>query len=140
MLYRCRWCERAYCEDCLDFDKGILIGNGLPEYANLGFEEQVQAFYVQCAACTDHLAEHPIDRKLCDNLARDAQLEYKTLIGVTAETSRESRSVSLTDATTIETPGINTGYNTTVFVDDGDDEFEMNTRKKRKLKLNFGVI
>src|SRR4051794_6045754 len=37
MLYRCRFCERAYCEDCLDFDIGKLIGDEILEFQLLDY-------------------------------------------------------------------------------------------------------
>lgn len=46
MLYRCRWCERGYCEDCLDWDKTELLGENLKEYEILGFPAVSQAYYV----------------------------------------------------------------------------------------------
>jgi SWI/SNF-related matrix-associated actin-dependent regulator of chromatin subfamily A member 5 len=43
MLYRCRWCEKAYCEDCNEWDVATLVGNTLPEHEMLGFGEVTQA-------------------------------------------------------------------------------------------------
>lgn len=132
MLYRCRWCERAYCEDCIDFDKTTLIGNNLPEYDLLEYPEMTQAFYIQCSVCTDHFEEDPKDKKLCDDVAEGIQLEYDSKFG---EFSREmsTRAGSLTDATTIETNGVNTP----IALD--DDFIEVATSsKKRKLKTEHG--
>ena len=46
MLYRCRWCERGFCEDCLDWDTTELLGENLKEYEILGFPAVTQAYYV----------------------------------------------------------------------------------------------
>ena len=54
MLFRCRWCERAYCEDCADWEKTELLGENLREYELLGFPDVSQAYYVKCPECTDH--------------------------------------------------------------------------------------
>ncbi|KAI9736384.1 MAG: hypothetical protein M1818_006117 [Claussenomyces sp. TS43310] len=105
MLYRCRWCERAYCEDCLAWDKTTLIADILPEYELLDYPEMVQAFYVQCPSCTDHFERSPQDKALCDVMAMEVEREYKLRFGDGDVASREG---SLTDATTIETPGVNT--------------------------------
>ncbi|KAF2103137.1 hypothetical protein NA57DRAFT_28830, partial [Rhizodiscina lignyota] len=57
MLYRCRWCSHAYCEDCFDFDGSTLLGNNLIEYETLGYDENATAFYVECAPCLAHHRE-----------------------------------------------------------------------------------
>ena len=37
LIFRCRWCELGYCEDCLDWDKATLVGAILPELEMLNF-------------------------------------------------------------------------------------------------------
>jgi SWI/SNF-related matrix-associated actin-dependent regulator of chromatin subfamily A member 5 len=130
MLYRCRWCERAYCEDCLDWDKTTLIGNNLLEYEVLGYGEMPQAFYVVCHSCNDHFDEVPGDKRLCEGLADGFKLEHEQRFGVAGEMS--TRAGSLTDATTIETPGTNTP----IIIDDDD---QIRPTRKRKLKLNHDI-
>jgi SWI/SNF-related matrix-associated actin-dependent regulator of chromatin subfamily A member 5 len=127
MLYRCRWCERAYCEDCLDFDETTLIGNNLQEYELLNYPEMTQAFYIQCSNCTDHFKQHPQDEQLCNSLAYGIRLEHERRFGYL------SREGSMTDATTVET----TGVNTPIVIDD-DDFGTASLSKKRKLKLEVG--
>ena len=129
MLYRCRWCERAYCEDCLDWEKTKLIGNNLREYELLGYPEMTQAFYIQCPVCTDHFADYPRDKKLCEDLAEGIRLDHEGRFG---ELQREISTCagSLTDATTIET----TGANTPIIIDDDDDDVAFVPSNKRKLK------
>ena len=143
MLYRCRWCERAYCEDCLDFEKAVLVGNNLIEYELLGYDEMTQAFYVQCHACTQHFEESPKDKAYCENLVKDFELEYERRVEemerevelqLEPEMEREmsTRAGSLTDATTVETPGANTPF---VAYDD-DLEYLGSISKKRKMKTD----
>jgi SWI/SNF-related matrix-associated actin-dependent regulator of chromatin subfamily A member 5 len=127
MLYRCRWCEKAYCEDCLDWDQTTLIGNNLLEYELLAYPEMVQAFYIQCSACTTNFAEHPGDKKLCDDLAAGFQLDHDKLYGERADREMSTRAGSLTDATTIETPGAQTP----IVIDDDDEEPEPSSRKRK---------
>lgn len=122
MLYRCRWCERAYCEDCLDFDKTTLIGDNLIEYELLDYPEVVQAFYIQCSNCTAHFAEHPEDKTLCDNLADGFQVEHEKQFG-SMERAASSGAGSLTDATTIETPGVETPDVDISMKSEDDDEY-----------------
>ncbi len=130
MLYRCRWCERAYCEDCLDFDHTTLIGNTLMEYDLLGFAEATNAFYIQCHTCTENFKENPHNERLCTDLAEGIRIHHEAEFG---NGGREvsTRAGSLTDATTIETNGVNTP----ITIDDDDDMH--GSSKKRKIKLKF---
>lgn len=52
MIYRCRWCSKGYCEDCLDWENTRLVGESLPEYEMAGFEAVAQAWYIECPGCT----------------------------------------------------------------------------------------
>ncbi len=59
----CRWCERGYCEDCLDWEKTTLIDDALPEFEMLGFSAIPQAFYIRCPVCHDDLDTHPFQKQ-----------------------------------------------------------------------------
>ncbi|KAI7250580.1 hypothetical protein KC335_g16980 [Hortaea werneckii] len=61
MIYRCRWCENGYCEDCLDFDTAQLVGPTLPELEMLGFGAVDQAWFINCPACVEHWRNDPED-------------------------------------------------------------------------------
>ena len=79
MIYRCRWCERGYCEDCLDFEKTDLLGNTLQEFELLGFPAVDQAFYIKCPSCKETHASYPNEKHLCDMLAQGYEAEIKRL-------------------------------------------------------------
>ncbi|QDS73472.1 hypothetical protein FKW77_009015 [Venturia effusa] len=51
MIYRCRWCEHGFCEDCLDWDNTTLLGDTLDEYQTLDFPAMEQAYYIVCSDC-----------------------------------------------------------------------------------------
>jgi len=53
LIYRCRFCPMAFCEDCLDWDTIKLVGETLPEYEMLGFPAVTQAFFIVCASCNE---------------------------------------------------------------------------------------
>ena len=119
MIYRCRWCERGYCEDCLDFDKSTLIGDNLKEYELLGFPEITQAFYISCPSCHDHHVENLDAKAFCSTKALEYDADHKKLVEsrtlqsvVEAEEHKvafsSSRAESLTDATTMDDSGLNT--------------------------------
>ena len=126
MLYRCRWCEKAFCEDCLDWDNTMALGDNLIEYELLGYPEIVQAFYIQCSSCTANFKHNPHDKKVCDDLADGFRVEHEKLFGKSQPMERDlsTRPGSLTDATTIGTPGVHTP-------DVDDDEPPLSSGLKR---------
>ncbi|CAG8977973.1 hypothetical protein HYALB_00001854 [Hymenoscyphus albidus] len=130
MLYRCRWCEHAYCEDCIDFENTTLIGDNLPEYELLNYPEMTQAFYIQCAACTDHFKQVPKDKALCNEIAHKISEEYESKF--VGERESVTPPGSLTDATTTtESNGINTPITI-------DDDIVFVSSKKRKMSTQMG--
>jgi SWI/SNF-related matrix-associated actin-dependent regulator of chromatin subfamily A member 5 len=48
LLYSCRSCTRAYCEQCLDWSNTVFIGTDV--YEAVGYVPK-SAFYTECAAC-----------------------------------------------------------------------------------------
>ncbi len=51
LVYRCRWCPQAFCEDCLRWDMVELVGDILPEFELLGEGHMAGGFYVKCPTC-----------------------------------------------------------------------------------------
>lgn len=139
MLYRCRWCERGYCEDCLDWDKTDLLGENLKEYELLGFPSVTQAFYIKCPNCTDHHLENPEARNFCVRAAAEVDGKYNRMlerqapITTPTEVAKKrkqppSRAESLTDATTLSTSS--SGLSTPRFR--GQGKLTLSTGGKRK--------
>ncbi|KAI9703890.1 MAG: hypothetical protein M1836_007663 [Candelina mexicana] len=118
MIYRCRWCERGYCEDCLDWDKVELIGENLLEYELLGYPAVTQAFYICCPPCAEYHREDSTAREFCVNAARDYERLHKQMMDKQTATAAvqdsrnivelPSRAESLTDATTVDDSGVST--------------------------------
>lgn len=116
MIFRCRWCERGYCEDCLDWDRAKLLGENLLEYELLDFPAVVQAFYIECANCRDHHEEDVEARRFCANMAFEFESKHHEMVEkrgmITEETKTAllppSRAESLTDATTLDGSGVST--------------------------------
>ncbi|KAF9067977.1 SNF2 family N-terminal domain-containing protein [Rhodocollybia butyracea] len=50
LLFRCRTCHRAFCEDCLSepFDP---VGEVLPEFLLLNYHETPSGYYINCGHC-----------------------------------------------------------------------------------------
>lgn len=109
MLYRCRWCDKAFCEDCADLSVTRFHGDSLPEYAALDYPEQTQAYYVTCHVC--EVDTHPETLAFRRTWEAQFEAEYREKSGMLndASPSDETASISgasLTDAATIDTPGI----------------------------------
>ncbi|KAL8850024.1 MAG: hypothetical protein Q9221_005041 [Calogaya cf. arnoldii] len=136
MIFRCRWCERGFCEDCLDWDKTELIGDNLKEYELLEFPSGDQAFYICCPLCKDHHESEPSTRLFCENQAQEIDRQYEIMLReqnaklATEVTELKSQSStpetqSLTEGSTIDSSAVATPY---CIMDDGD----ASSKKKRK--------
>lgn len=116
MIYRCRWCERGYCEDCLDWDKAKLLGESLKEFVLLGVSAVPQAFFIWCPSCIEHHETNPAERELCESHAAEYDHQYQKLLDENAADENtatktlmsSSRAESLTDATSLEDSALST--------------------------------
>ncbi|KAF2752986.1 hypothetical protein EJ05DRAFT_228537 [Pseudovirgaria hyperparasitica] len=77
MVFRCRFCENAFCEDCLDWDKTKLIGSNLPEFEMLGFAAVTQAYYISCQICTERCETDDQYRAFVENETTRIRIEYE---------------------------------------------------------------
>lgn len=80
MIFRCRWCENGYCEDCLDFDTTTLVGETLPELEMLGFGAVSQAWYIDCPACVTHWKTNKGDAATTAKERRRIKKEYEKFV------------------------------------------------------------
>lgn len=60
LVYRCRWCEKGFCEDCLDWDKAHLIDYSLPELEMLNYYTE-NGYYIDCHHCVENWKQDPED-------------------------------------------------------------------------------
>lgn len=60
LIFRCRWCEKGYCEDCMDWDTVNLVGETIPELEILGYYPN-NAWYIDCQACVERWEQDPDD-------------------------------------------------------------------------------
>lgn len=129
LIFRCRWCERGFCEDCLDWDKTELIGENLKEYELLEYPSVTQAYYICCPSCTDHHASNPAEKTFCDEQAADIDMKYRIMLEEqdTKATSIPTMSdtQSMTDASTLDDSAVATPFF-------GADDGGRSSRKKRK--------
>ncbi|KAL7275407.1 hypothetical protein RUND412_001645 [Rhizina undulata] len=79
MLFRCRWCPSAYCEDCLDFDNTDLLGENLLEFENLGVTAIEQAYYIKCPTCKVIEESDPEILALRQSMVKEWEIEASLL-------------------------------------------------------------
>ncbi|KAI9644910.1 hypothetical protein NHQ30_006944 [Ciborinia camelliae] len=79
MLYKCRWCEKAQCEDCIDWKNFKPLGDTLTEFDILGFPKTSSAFYIQCQECAGKFENDGNFKALCDGLEKKWNKEFEDL-------------------------------------------------------------
>ncbi|OCL08592.1 hypothetical protein AOQ84DRAFT_376610 [Glonium stellatum] len=89
MIFRCRWCARGYCEDCLEWDKTVLVGETLPEYEVLGEGANQQAFFISCPPCEEWRDEDPAAKEWFQGMEKTYQEHHAEWIEA-AEASRQA--------------------------------------------------
>lgn len=62
LMYRCRWCEKGFCEDCLDWDTANLIDESLPELEMLNYYTE-NGYFVDCHVCVERWGQDPEDHQ-----------------------------------------------------------------------------
>lgn len=80
LIFRCRWCENGYCEDCLDFGTAKLLGDTLPEFEMLGFGKVAQAWFIDCPACVRVWETDPADAKVAQQERERIEREYAEFV------------------------------------------------------------
>ncbi|KAF8884532.1 P-loop containing nucleoside triphosphate hydrolase protein [Infundibulicybe gibba] len=76
MLFRCRTCPQAFCEDCLPPGELDAIGDSLPELYLLGYGAKPNAYYIRCDDCCQHFSSNP---DLWEEWQADLRATLKTL-------------------------------------------------------------
>jgi SWI/SNF-related matrix-associated actin-dependent regulator of chromatin subfamily A member 5 len=80
LIFRCRWCPQGFCEDCLDWDSAVLIGQNLPELELLGEPAPSGGFYINCPDCSDTFKKSKVDREWVEGLERDYKSRHEVLL------------------------------------------------------------
>ncbi|KAK6007941.1 hypothetical protein QM012_004755 [Aureobasidium pullulans] len=116
LIYRCRWCHKGFCEDCLD-PNSKLLGETMPEYEVLNFAPKRNAWYIHCTECQESQA-NPEFGKLIASMAEQHDKEYIELLEAQHDDIAEialpgafdiamppSRDESMTDGITLDSSG-----------------------------------
>lgn len=80
LVYRCRWCEKGFCEDCLDWEKANMIDFTLPEFEMLGFGQVAQAFYIECPRCVESWENDSSDKSWMEQQKTKMRANYETFL------------------------------------------------------------
>ncbi|KAG6849128.1 hypothetical protein H0H93_011075 [Arthromyces matolae] len=94
MLFRCRTCPQAFCEDCLPEGDLDAIGETLPELLLLDFGATTSAYYIKCHDCIADYAENP-KTPFWAEWERDIRKAEETLAQRYAEEPRRARRQAL---------------------------------------------
>ena len=100
LIYRCRWCQHGYCEDCLDWDHVNPLGETLPEYELLGYQSKNNAWFVECPDCIKHWTTDPEDRVAVDEERKRIAREYEAYMAAMADSVAEATPKTISEVST----------------------------------------
>ncbi|KAI0344484.1 hypothetical protein BDW22DRAFT_1412345 [Trametopsis cervina] len=80
MLFRCRTCPSAYCEDCLPPGETHAIGDTIPEMLVLGFGQTPSVYYIQCDSCQERFEVEPKYREQWEGEFREAEEKLAAML------------------------------------------------------------
>ncbi|KAH7089254.1 SNF2 family N-terminal domain-containing protein [Paraphoma chrysanthemicola] len=89
LVFRCRWCPQAFCEDCLDWDKTDLIANNLKEFELLEEAPTTGGFYIKCPSCVVLCEENDEHRQWVKDREDDYKQEHDLWLQKRADDQRE---------------------------------------------------
>ncbi|PVH92788.1 hypothetical protein DM02DRAFT_619713 [Periconia macrospinosa] len=97
LIYRCRWCPRALCEDCLAMSetKEELVGENLPEFEMLGEHAPAGGFYIKCPECIEDSRENKEREVWMNGMEASYQKQHEQWLKVKEE---EQRHIEVEDA------------------------------------------
>ena len=88
LIYRCRFCEQGYCEECLDWDKTELVGDNLPEFEMLGEGETAGGFYVKCQNCVTAVEKDEGRKEWLEDVERTYSEQHQAWVADQEEEER----------------------------------------------------
>jgi SWI/SNF-related matrix-associated actin-dependent regulator of chromatin subfamily A member 5 len=76
LIYRCRWCPRGFCDDCLD-GREELVGFNLPELEMIGEGPTAGGFYIKCSGCVKAVEEDDKRREWVTKMTDDYRKQHE---------------------------------------------------------------
>ena len=131
LIYRCRWCEKGYCEDCMDWDTVNLINNSIPEMEMLNYYTN-NAWFVECQACVENWKQDPRDYKFIQKEKARIEQQYNEFLKASA--------VAADAASGAESKGAETGTGTPVTISEVETPAEETMPLVKKQKTSSGNL
>jgi SWI/SNF-related matrix-associated actin-dependent regulator of chromatin subfamily A member 5 len=125
LIYRCRWCEKGYCEDCMDWDTVNLINDSIPEMEMLNYYTN-NAWFVECQACVEHWKLDPGDYKFVQKEKARIEKQYSAFL------KASEAAVEVTSGAESKTADTGTGTPVTISEVETPAEETMPLLKKQK--------
>lgn len=127
MLFRCRWCENAYCEDCMDWDRTTLLGDSLVEMDLMQYGEKSTVHWIKCVECIEQHKQNAAYKNMCDGMAAEWDVQMAEMKEEEEEEARLRELAIEKSASGGGTPGvggslISTQVTTTAATSVGSDE------------------
>lgn len=110
LLYRCRWCPQAFCEDCLSPNQTEeLVGARLPEMEMLGGAMPDNVFYIKCHDCIECVNENEKRGKWIARMESSYKKQHEKWIKTQEEEQRriekENEELPTSEAENTQTAG-----------------------------------
>lgn len=128
LIFRCRWCEKGYCEDCMDWDTVKLVGESIPEMEMLNYYTS-NGWYVECQACIEHWKEDSGDYKYVQKEKARIEKQYNEFLKASEAMAEATAGDEGRDA------GTGTGTPVTISEAETPTEEAMPLPKKQKTGL-----
>lgn len=109
LIYRCRWCEKGSCEDCLVWDgpeKNVdlsqLYGENLPELEMLGYDRaKTGGFYYDCPSCKANWKTDTADFRRCQAERAEIEQMYRRFLDAQEDVVKADVSTPMTSSEAI---------------------------------------
>jgi SWI/SNF-related matrix-associated actin-dependent regulator of chromatin subfamily A member 5 len=88
LIYRCRFCEKGYCEDCLEWGQVKLIGDNLPEFEMLGEGPTAGGFYIKCPPCCEAVDQDEERKEWLEGLEQTYNEQHEAWVTTQEEQER----------------------------------------------------
>lgn len=120
LMYRCRWCEKGFCDDCLQWETAHLIDESIPEMEMLHYRTN-NGFYVDCHVCVGHWQKDPEEFQHVQREKLRIEKDYERFMAVAADAGSSAES----------------GHRTPTTVSEAKTPMDANTPMSKKPKLDY---
>ena len=114
LIYRCRWCDKGFCDSCLNFEKAELHSENLEEFELLGYPDSDSFYFIVCPSCVTRCQRDRKSKKRIDELSSRYSAEYErfTEAGESHDTLDQTNATPSTVPEYSSTPALTTAPST----------------------------